>query len=231
MPLRPRHAYAAALQRGLPASRTIARWRVTHPLSSGRALLTGPDPPGLGPADCFRGFHHWFLHSYASPSRLPGPSRLAVPTRPVVVGAACRPSWRLPGPAAPSFTGLLRQADGGALSSPPGLMAPRGARVPPSTTASGQPAWCRAGGQARMACPLGPALRGGAEHSRLTAGHYCPGCTTSLGAIHVASTPGGDIRLVDCAWHAARLAGIHRVRFVDGWYWGDRTELEVRRVG
>jgi hypothetical protein len=53
-----------------------------------RALLTGPDPPGSSRRSCFRGFHHWFLHSYASPSRLPGPSRLAVPTRPVVVGAA-----------------------------------------------------------------------------------------------------------------------------------------------
>jgi hypothetical protein len=73
------------------------------PVAEGRALLTGPDPPGLGPADCFRGFHHWFLHSYASPSCLPSPSRLAVPTRPVVVGAASRPSRRPPGRTAPSF--------------------------------------------------------------------------------------------------------------------------------
>lgn len=35
-----------------------------------------------------RGFNRWFLHSYAFPSRLPDPGRLAVPTRPVVVGAA-----------------------------------------------------------------------------------------------------------------------------------------------
>src|SRR4030095_6856444 len=106
---------------------------VAHPLPGGRALLTGPCPPGLGPADCLRGFHHWFLHSYASPSCLPSPGRLAVPTHLVVVGAAFPPSWRLPGQAAPSFTGLLRQADGGALSSPPGLMAPRGAPAPPSS--------------------------------------------------------------------------------------------------
>jgi hypothetical protein len=35
-----------------------------------------------------RGFNHWFLHSYTFPSCLPGPGRLAVPARPVVVGAA-----------------------------------------------------------------------------------------------------------------------------------------------
>ena len=50
------------------------------------------------------GFHHWFLHSYTSPSRLLGPSRLAVPARPVVVEAAptqpCASRIRLP-PASP----------------------------------------------------------------------------------------------------------------------------------
>jgi hypothetical protein len=40
------------------------------------------------PAFHFRGFHHWFLHTYTSPSRLTGPGRLTVPTRPAVVGAA-----------------------------------------------------------------------------------------------------------------------------------------------
>jgi hypothetical protein len=116
-----------------------------------RALLTGPDPPGSSRRSCFRGFHHWFLHSYASPSCLPGPSRLAVPTRPVVVGAASRPSWRLPGQAAPSFAGLLRQPNGGALSSPPGLMAPRGAPARPSSGAA--PAVSRARSHAERSAP------------------------------------------------------------------------------
>ncbi len=42
-------------------------------------------------------------------------------------------------------------------------------------------------------CPCGPARLRRAEHSRLTAGHRCPTCTTSLGAIHVASTPEGGL--------------------------------------
>jgi hypothetical protein len=42
----------------------------------------------LEPVLDLRGFDHWFLHSYTFPSRLPGPGRLAVPSRPVVVGAA-----------------------------------------------------------------------------------------------------------------------------------------------
>src|SRR4030088_3496109 len=56
---------------------------------------------------------------------LPDPTRLAVPGRPVVLRAACHPSLRLQGRAAPRFIDLLRQADGGALSSPPGSSAPR----------------------------------------------------------------------------------------------------------
>ena len=47
-----------------------------------------------------RGFHRWFLHSYSVPPRLPDPDRLAVPIRPVVVGAAhalpCVSRVRLP---------------------------------------------------------------------------------------------------------------------------------------
>ena len=42
----------------------------------------------LEPVLDLRGFDHWFLHSYTFPSCLPDPGRLAVPTRPVVVGAA-----------------------------------------------------------------------------------------------------------------------------------------------
>jgi hypothetical protein len=42
----------------------------------------------LEPVLALRGFDHWFTRRYAFPPRLPGPGRLAVPTRPVVVGAA-----------------------------------------------------------------------------------------------------------------------------------------------
>jgi len=51
---------------------------------------------------------------------LPDPARLAVPDRPVVLGAACHPLLRLQVRAAPCFIDLLRQANGGAVSSPPG---------------------------------------------------------------------------------------------------------------
>ena len=105
IPLQPRHGYPAALRRGLRADGTYARHGVAQLIrASGHALLTGPDPPGLEPAGRLRGFHHWFLRSYTSPSRLPDPGRLAVPARSVVVGAApARPGAsqaRLP-PASP----------------------------------------------------------------------------------------------------------------------------------
>ena len=53
----------------------------------------------------FRGFHNWFLHSYASPFRLPDPVRMTVPTRPVVVGAAPSRYRHLPARAAPAPSG------------------------------------------------------------------------------------------------------------------------------
>jgi hypothetical protein len=42
----------------------------------------------LEPVLALRGFDHWFSSAYTFPSCLPDPGRLAVPTRPVVVGAA-----------------------------------------------------------------------------------------------------------------------------------------------
>ena len=77
-----------------------------------------------------RGFHHWFVHSYAFPSCLPGPGCLTVPARPVVVEAA------------PAFPGVSRvrlpPASADCCDSPqvgpcipPGHMAPRGARAVP----------------------------------------------------------------------------------------------------
>jgi hypothetical protein len=53
----------------------------------GRALLTGPHPPGSGPARRLRSLTRWFL-AYPFSSCLPDPDRLAVPARPGVVRAA-----------------------------------------------------------------------------------------------------------------------------------------------
>ena len=68
------------------------------------------------------------VHSrYASRSCLPGPDRLAVPARPVVVRAACRPPLHLQGQAALSFTRLLRQPGEAGLSPASAHTAPHGA--------------------------------------------------------------------------------------------------------
>src|SRR5829696_6068948 len=60
------------------------------------------------------------------PSRLPNPGRLAVPARPVVVGAAPTRTLRFQGQAAPSFTDPLRRAAVGYLT-PLDQSTPRGA--------------------------------------------------------------------------------------------------------
>jgi hypothetical protein len=64
---------------------------------------------------------------YASRSRLPDPTHLAVLDRPGFVRAASRPPLHLQGQAALSFTGLLRQPSEAGLSPAPADMAPRGA--------------------------------------------------------------------------------------------------------
>jgi hypothetical protein len=80
-----------------------------------RALLTGPHPPGSSRLCRLRGFHHWFTRRCTVLPCLPGPGRLAVPTRPVVVRAA--PT--LPGASQaglPSASArLLRQPSGGSF--------------------------------------------------------------------------------------------------------------------
>jgi hypothetical protein len=63
---------------------------------------------------------------YTFPSRLPDPGRLAVPTRPVVVGAAPTRVPRFQDRAAPSFSDPLRRATVGSLF-PLGQSTPRGA--------------------------------------------------------------------------------------------------------
>jgi hypothetical protein len=77
-----------------------------------------PASTRLEPVILLRGFHHWFTRRYTFPSCLPGPSRLVVPARPVVVRAAPAASWapkkRLPS-ASPSCCDRL----GGGVLSPP----------------------------------------------------------------------------------------------------------------
>src|SRR5512132_2042817 len=95
-----------------PADATPTAESPTQPLGV-RALLAGPYPPGWSRGNRLRGFDHWFTSCYTFPPCLPSPSRLAVPTRLVVVGAAptlpCASRIRLP----PAPTSLLRQAGGG----------------------------------------------------------------------------------------------------------------------
>src|SRR6266851_854105 len=74
------------------------------------------------PVLALRGFHHWFLQSCTVPSCLPSPSRLEMPTRPVVVGAASRPHLRLQVQAAPSFSGLTATVPQGRSFHPPSVM-------------------------------------------------------------------------------------------------------------
>src|SRR3954465_7286023 len=105
IPRRPRHDYPAALHRGLPPGQpwTWPKFPRRRHVPTEVRTADRPRSARFEPTFHFRGFHHWFLHSYACPSRLPGPDRLAVPARPAFVGAACHPTRRSPGPAAPSF--------------------------------------------------------------------------------------------------------------------------------
>src|SRR3954470_10329379 len=90
IPRRPRHDYPAALRRGLRPGQpwTWPKFPRRPHVPTEVRTADRPRSTRFEPTFHFRGFHHWFLHSYACPSRLPGPGRLAVPTRPVVVGAA-----------------------------------------------------------------------------------------------------------------------------------------------
>src|SRR5512132_427480 len=78
--------------------RRLSVWPPRRPVSASSesrcAVLTRacaaarPISARLGPGLALRGFDHWFSSAYTFPSRLPDPGHLAVPTRPVVVGAA-----------------------------------------------------------------------------------------------------------------------------------------------
>ena len=100
----------------------------TRATGHGHALHSGPHPPGSSRYIAYGALHRRFL-AYTFPHRLPDPARLAVPGRPVVVRTASRPHRRLPDQTVLSFPGRLRPAEGRALPSLPGYVAPRGART------------------------------------------------------------------------------------------------------
>jgi hypothetical protein len=83
------------------------------------------------------------------------------------------------------------------------------------------------GCQARMGVVVAPALRRDAGHSRLTAGHRCPSCTTVARSIRLASIPGeegsspgtpsssGDGRIVT---RSTRAGGSSRIVWRGSWH-------------
>src|ERR687892_1469249 len=126
-PCSPRHGYAAVLHRDPRTDlRDVDNGVGQLTLEATDALHYRPRSTRFEPVPDLRGFHHWFLHSYTSPSCLPDPSRLAVPARPVVVEAAptrpCTSRVRLP----PASATCCDRPQVGPFT-PPGCLAPRGA--------------------------------------------------------------------------------------------------------
>src|SRR4051794_11887296 len=82
--------------------------------------------PAHGADAALKGVQPLVRFRYTFPSRLPDPGRLAVPIRPVVVGAAPTHALHFQGRTAPSFNDPLRRAAVGSLT-PLGQSTPRGA--------------------------------------------------------------------------------------------------------
>jgi hypothetical protein len=126
MPQRHRHDYAADLHHGLPASDTNQpRSSPARPSARVRTAYQ-PRSTGFELVVLLKGFTTTvpLVHLPISLAR-PAPSGSTDVSR--RCRGCSRPSRRPPGQAAPSFTNLLRQASGGALPSPLGSTAPRGA--------------------------------------------------------------------------------------------------------
>ena len=125
--------FPCSIATSTPQAFLVASWSTTKsrrwsrpPSKGGRALRPGRIHQ-VGAGLTIKGVQPLVHFRYAFLPCLPGPGHLAVLGRPGVVRAASHPPLRFQGQAALSFVGLLRQAGGGALSSPPGCMAPRGA--------------------------------------------------------------------------------------------------------
>ena len=123
-PCRLVHGYPAARHRG-PRRPTASRLSLPD-VGSRSALPSRPSTRFPAGPDFLRGFHHWFLHTYTSPSCWPSPSCLVVPVRPGVVEAAPAlplvSEVRLP----PASAACCDRPQVG-LFLPPGHVAPRGA--------------------------------------------------------------------------------------------------------
>jgi hypothetical protein len=107
---------------------------VAHPIRAG-VHCSSAHIRQVGADAALEGVQPLVRSRYTFPSRLPDPSRLAVPARPVVVGAAPIHTLRLQGRTAPSFNDPLRRAAVGSLI-PLGQSTPRGALR--ALSASGQ---------------------------------------------------------------------------------------------
>jgi hypothetical protein len=98
---------------------------VAHPIKAG-VHCTSAHIHQVGADAALEGVQPLVRFRCTFPSRLPDPGRLAVPTRPVVVGAAPIHTLRFQGRTAPSFSNPLRRAAVGSLT-PLGQSTPRGA--------------------------------------------------------------------------------------------------------
>jgi hypothetical protein len=98
---------------------------LAHPIKAG-VHCTSAHIHQVGADAPLEGVQPLVRSRYTCPSRSPGPGRLAVPARPVVVGAAPTRTLRFQGQTAPSFSDPLRRAAVGSLI-PLGQSTPRGA--------------------------------------------------------------------------------------------------------
>jgi hypothetical protein len=104
---------------------------VAHPTGAG-VHCSSAHIRQVGADAALEGVQSLVRFRYTFPSRLPDSGRLAVPARPVVVGAAPIRTLRFQGQAAPSFSNPLRWAAVGSFI-PLGHSTPRGALRAPGT--------------------------------------------------------------------------------------------------
>lgn len=127
IPLRHRHIYAAVLRRGLPAGGTFRSEEFPALHAGARRNPAQIYQIRAGPMR-LRGFMTLVPHVHL-PISLAGPAPSGSPGTSRRCRGCCPPDRHVPvGPAAPSFIDLLRQVEGGDLSSPHGFVAPRGAQ-------------------------------------------------------------------------------------------------------
>jgi hypothetical protein len=124
-PLQPRHEYRRRPSSWPPRQPRNSDAGVAHPIGAG-VHCSSAHIHQVGADAALEGVQPLVRSRCTFPSRLPGPGRLAVPARPVVVGAAPTRTLHFQGWAAPSFSDPLRRAAVGSLT-PLGQSTPRGA--------------------------------------------------------------------------------------------------------